>query len=212
MIFVIMGAPGAGKGTQCELLAEKIGALKISTGDVLRKHIQEGTGLGLQIRDLMESGRLVSDDILLAVVDQELERAGKRHVLLDGFPRTLKQAEALADHPVSGVYHIDVSEADLIERLVGRLVCAHCGSTYHSKNRPPKQAGICDRCGEGLSTRADDERAKVQVRLSVYEEQTKPVFEFYQDLGLYHRIDGSRAPSLVLSDLEQQISAKIAAG
>ena len=172
MILVLMGAPGAGKGTQSEFLKERFGFSGISTGDALRRHIREGTEIGLSAKKEVEGGNLVSDELLVGILKSELELLGdSRTVLLDGFPRTVAQAKALNNlvgaDDVKAVF-IDVSFDVLVDRLSGRRICVKCDSTFHLQTKVPVKYGICDNCGGPLSVRADDEERKVKVRLDVF--------------------------------------------
>lgn len=195
MILVLMGAPGAGKGTQADMLVEKEGFVKVSTGDALRRQIQLGTEIGKKASGIMAAGELVPDHILLEILKAELEDKADKVVLLDGYPRNLTQAQTLQEvsrtKAVRGVIHIDVDSEELVERLSGRRTCSNCGASYHVVYGPPKSEGVCDRCGGAIVQRPDDQEDKVKVRLQVYEENTKPVLDFYKNRGLYHHIDGS---------------------
>ena len=162
MIVILMGAPGAGKGTQADYLREDKGFIKISTGDLLRREVSSHSELGRKVRDIMDSGGLVSDSILLQIVKNALELYKDRNLVLDGFPRTVVQAQWLEENAaVSGVIHIDVDQEELIERLSGRLVCGTCESVYHSIRKPPMREGVCDKCGGTLNVRQDDRRDRV---------------------------------------------------
>ncbi len=195
MITVLFGAPGAGKGTQADLLADRLGYKKISTGDALRKHIRSGTEVGLKARSYMDEGKLVPDDVLLEVLGSELLSSGNANVLLDGYPRNTAQAEALGalvkSKGIRYCIHLDVNSNVLVDRISGRRTCSSCGSTYHITYNPSKVFGVCDRCGGDTVQRPDDSEDKVKVRLAVYEQQTKPVLEFYKNAGLYRRVDGT---------------------
>ncbi len=207
MITVLIGPPGAGKGTQADLLVEQLGYTKFSTGDVLRKHIKEKTPVGILAGDIMAGGGLVSDDILLEIIKVELDRASKEKILLDGYPRNLLQAAALGDLPykICDVVHIDVGRSDLIGRLSGRRVCSSCGSPFHVTANKPKKDGVCDKCGGQLVQRPDDAADKVAVRLDVYDSMTKPVLDYYQDRGLYRRVDGSGDPMRVFEGVRSAL-------
>ncbi len=194
MIVVLTGAPGAGKGTQADLLADRKGFRKLSTGDALRKHVKAGTEIGKIAGKIMEKGELVPDDVLFKILTAELGPNSKEVVLLDGYPRNISQAETLATlksvHPVKAVIHLDVAREELISRLSGRRVCASCGSTFHVSANPPKMAGICDKCGNTLQQRADDNPESVAVRLDVYEKNTRPILDFYAKQGNYRKVPG----------------------
>lgn len=194
MIVVLAGAPGAGKGTQADMLAAREGFRKISTGDALRKHIKQRSEIGLKAEAVMARGELVSDDILFQILKEELGDDASEKILLDGYPRNVNQAKTLESlgnmQPVVAAIHLDVESSELVSRLSGRRVCESCGSSYHATMSPPKHTGICDRCGGTLKQRPDDQEESVRTRLSVYDNLTKPVLEFYREKGLYHRVDG----------------------
>jgi adenylate kinase len=209
MITLLIGPPGAGKGTQADLLVEKCGFRKLSTGDVLRKHIRNKTKIGLLAADVMASGGLVSDDILFQVLKEELRGSENEKVLLDGYPRNLHQAatlESLDSMTVGCVVHIDVDRKELIGRLSGRRTCSACGSSYHVTANKPLHEGRCDKCGGELVQRPDDLEDKVAVRLDVYDSMTRPVLDYYRERGLYRRVDGSGSPASVYTRLEAVLS------
>jgi adenylate kinase len=211
MIVVLTGAPGAGKGTQAELLAEKCGLIKVSTGDALRKHVKNGTEIGRVADEIMKRGDLVPDDVLFEIIKQELAEAGKKTVLLDGYPRNLSQAETLATlvetHPVKVAIQLEVEKEELFRRLSGRRVCCSCGATYHIDNNPPKSEGTCDQCGQNaVSQRSDDNPESVNRRLEVYEDNTRPILHFYQQRDLLKKVSGSGATETIFSTLKGVIS------
>ena len=214
MIVILMGAPGAGKGTQSERLETQLGFVKISTGDILRNHIARRTKIGLAAKDLMDEGKLVPDEILLEVLAEELGRVGDRVALLDGFPRTLKQAEALeriaAKKPIKAVIQIKVDEAVIIERLASRLLCGQCGAVYTSKIQGKvgqhQAGGKCPECSGSLGTRPDDAPEKVRFRLKVYADQTRPVLDFYAKKHLCHMVDGSQSVENVFKQIKEIIT------
>lgn len=209
MIVLLTGAPGAGKGTQAELLAERDGFRKISTGDALRRQIRLATPVGLKAKSFMDEGRLVPDEVLFDVLKAELGNNLNERILLDGYPRNISQAKTLksmADiHPVKGAIHLDVDREALIARISGRRVCGQCGATFHAETNPPKMAGICDKCGGAVAQRKDDEESKVRVRLEVYDSETKPILDFYKNEGLYHRIDGNGDTENVYSTVKREM-------
>ena len=208
MIIILIGAPGAGKGTQADLIAERQGFKKVSTGDALRRHIKQGTEIGSKAKSLMADGKLVPDDILLGILHSELEAAGKKSVLLDGYPRNLAQAKSLqmiAGLEISAVIHLDVEEASLILRISGRRTCSSCGTSYHVVSSPAKSGDRCDKCSNELIQRPDDLEDKVRVRLQVYQDVTRPVLDFYRDLGIYHRVDGNDSTEEVYQALTQRL-------
>ena len=211
MIVVLTGAPGAGKGTQADILEAELGYRKVSTGDALRKHIKAGTEVGKVAKDIIEAGNLVPDDVLFEVLKEELGGKSDEKILLDGYPRNVNQAKTLktlADvHPVKAAIHLDVPTSSLIERLSGRRVCSQCGRSCHVIYDAPKQEGVCDHCGGALAQRPDDAEEKVKVRLNVYEQETKPILDFYQAEGLYQRLDGSGAQQQVFAELREIVAA-----
>jgi adenylate kinase len=211
MIVVLTGAPGAGKGTQADILVEKGGFRKLSTGDALRKHVKLGTDIGKVAGAIMERGELVPDDVLFKVLRAELGTDRKEVVLLDGYPRNVAQAETLATlgevHPVKLAVHLDVPKEELISRLSGRRVCSGCGATYHVDNNPTKKTGLCDKCGGAVVQRADDRAEAVAVRLDVYEKNTRPVLDYYAKKGLYKKVDGTGGTDVVFARLKGMIDA-----
>ena len=212
MIVILTGAPGAGKGTQADLLSARCGFKKVSTGDALRKHVKLGSPIGKVAAAVMERGELVSDDVLLQVVSEELNSIGVEDVvLLDGYPRNLGQAKALdvlgGLHSIAKVLHLDVDRTELIARLSGRRVCSGCGATFHVTENPPSKPGVCDRCAGDLVQRPDDRPESVAVRLDVYERSTKPILDFYSSKGLYRSVNGVGSLEEIYSRLEQHIRA-----
>jgi adenylate kinase len=197
MIVVLLGPPGAGKGTQAVRLAERQGAAHVASGDLFREALAAGTALGRQAQEYMERGELVPDDI---VVEMVLERLAKpdcdRGVILDGFPRTAAQAEALdgalaaRGRGVDAVLLMDVPEEAILERMTGRRICRECQAPYHIKFNPPAVEGRCDRCGGALYQRDDDREDTVRHRLAVYREQTLPLVSYYRQQGILHQVDG----------------------
>ena len=212
MRIVLVGPPGAGKGTQAQVLQQTFNIPHISTGDLLRQAVREETALGKQARSYMDKGELVPDELVTAMVAERLQRPDcASGFLLDGFPRTIAQAEALAvelarsGKELDGVISIMVPRADLIERLSGRRVCRECGAMYHERFDPPKKAGICDRCQGTLYQRSDDNAETVSARLSVYERATAPLLSYYRDRALLYEIDGSGTPE----EVSQRITATL---
>ncbi len=187
MKLILLGAPGAGKGTQAELLSAKLGIPTISTGNILRAAIKEGTPTGLEAKRYMDEGQLVPDSVIIGIVAQRLEQPDcAKGFILDGVPRTIGQAEALDAEGVTfdHVLSIEISDAEIEERMSGRRVCQSCGAPYHVKARPPKQEGVCDSCGGVLVQREDDRAETVRKRLAVYHEETEPLKGFYEGKGI----------------------------
>ena len=187
MKLILLGAPGAGKGTQAEILSAKLGIPTISTGNILRAAIKEGTPIGLEAKSYMDAGKLVPDSVIIGIVAQRLERpdcAGG--FILDGVPRTIGQAEALDKAGVTfdKVLSIEISDTEIEERMSGRRVCQSCGAPYHVKAKPPKQEGVCDVCGGQLAQREDDKAETVRRRLEVYHAETEPLKGFYEGKGI----------------------------
>lgn len=203
MILLLMGAPGAGKGTQADLLAESRGYRKLSTGDALRIQIKQGTEIGKEAKSYMDSGKLVPDQVLLGILQTEIAASKGKTILLDGYPRNRAQALSLIElYGSAGVracVHLDVAQDDLIGRISGRRTCGACGASFHLISSPPKISGVCDRCKGTLEQRSDDAEDKVKVRLGVYEGETKPVLDVFESMGLYHRVDGSGSTQEVFS-------------
>lgn len=209
MQLLLMGPPGAGKGTQAVKLVEKFKIPQISTGDMFRAAVKAGTELGKKAKACMESGKLVPDEVTIGIVRERLSQDDcKKGFILDGFPRNVEQAKALEkildelNLKLTKVLNIHVPAADLIERAVGRRVCKKCGATYHVKFNAPKVENVCDNCGENLYQRADDNEETMKNRLSVYEESTRPLIDYYEKVGLYTEIDGRQPIDKVTEELE----------
>lgn len=194
MRIVLLGAPGSGKGTQAARISEEFGIPAISTGDMLRENIHAGTELGLKAKAFMDEGELVPDDIVLEMVGERFKQPDCANgCLLDGFPRTIPQAEALEKVAAPTIaLLIDVPDEVIEKRMSGRRVCPECGHTYHIVNIPPKVEGICDNCGAELMRREDDDPETVRERLHVYHEQTEPLADFYRGRGILKRVDGTQ--------------------
>lgn len=187
MKLIIIAAPGAGKGTQAEMISKHFGIPTISTGAILRKNIADKTELGAMAENYINDGKFVPDDIMIDIVRKRLnEDDCKKGFILDGFPRNLKQAEALdkSDIDIDMVLTIEVDDEKIVERLSGRLECKVCGSSFHKEHRKPKQNGICDNCGGELHTREDDKPEVIRDRLKTYYEQTEPLKKFYREKGM----------------------------
>ncbi|GLB61363.1 adenylate kinase [Cytobacillus sp. NCCP-133] len=209
MNLVLMGLPGAGKGTQAEKIVQKYGIPHISTGDMFRAAIKYETELGLKAKSFMDKGELVPDEVTIGIVRERLSKDDcENGFLLDGFPRTVAQADALEDiltdlnKKIDYVINIDVDQSILMERLTGRRICKDCGATYHLVFNPPTKDGECDRCGGELYQRADDNEGTVQNRLEVNIKQTKPLLDFYETKGYLRNIDGQQDINKVFSDLD----------
>src|SRR5699024_573829 len=210
--LILMGLPGAGKGTQAEKINETYHIPHISTGDMFRLAIKEGTELGQKAKEYMDQGALVPDDVTVGIVKERLGKDDcKEGFLLDGFPRTVAQAKSLQtllkemDKSIDYVLHVDVPEDDLVERLAGRRICPTCGATYHVMYNPPQKEGICDNEGSKLIQREDDQAETVKNRLNVNLEQMKPLLDFYHDKGYLVKIDGDQQIDQVFKDIQSTI-------
>ncbi|WLR42001.1 adenylate kinase [Bacillus carboniphilus] len=199
MNLLVMGPPGAGKGTQAEKIVEKYNIPHISTGDMFRAAIKEETELGLKAKSFIDQGALVPDEVTIGIVRERLGKDDcKKGFLLDGFPRTVAQAEALENilnslnKSIDYVINIKVDHSILLERLTGRRICKSCGATYHTLFNPPTKEGICDKCGGELYQRNDDNEETVENRLNVYVKQTEPLLNFYKSKGYLKHIDGQQ--------------------
>lgn len=187
MKLIMLGAPGAGKGTQAEILSKKLGIPTISTGNILRAAVKNGTPVGLKAKSFMDAGKLVPDDVILGIVEERLAQPDCMNgYILDGVPRTIAQAEFLEKDGVKFdvVLSIEISDAEIEKRMTGRRTCTCCGATFHVENNPPKVEGVCDKCGSELIQRVDDELATVRRRLEVYHAETEPLKGFYEARGL----------------------------
>lgn len=208
MFILLMGPPGAGKGTQAAKLVENFKIPHISTGDMFRAAVKEGTELGKQAKACMDAGQLVPDSITIGIVKERLAKADcQRGFILDGFPRTIAQAEALdrtlteLTIKLDRVVNITAPGSELVGRMTGRRICRSCGATYHVAFNAPKESGVCDKCSGELYQRDDDKEDTVINRLSVYQTQTQPLIEYYQDKGLYTEINGLQPIDDVLKDI-----------
>ncbi len=205
---VFLGAPGAGKGTQAAQLVGEKKVLHISTGDMLRQHIADGSALGKQAAGFMEAGQLVPDELIISMVEQRLEQPDARSSwVLDGFPRTVAQAEALSSclqgkqSGLSHVVYFPVPQDVLVKRLSGRWTCSGCGAIWNSQSKAPREAGVCDDCKGSLQQRKDDRPEAVSERLKVYLAQTEPLLDHYRAQGLLVEVDADRKPELVYEEL-----------
>ncbi len=208
MYLLLMGPPGAGKGTQAAKLVERYDIPHVSTGDIFRGALQERTPLGLEAKRYMDVGALVPDQVTVGITRERLAKSDcLGGFILDGFPRTLQQAHALDQMlakmgiRLNRVVNIVVPDEDLIPRLTGRRICQSCGATYHMEFRPPVKPGICDRCGGELYQRADDQEITVRERLEVYRRQTQPLIQYYLDRDLYTEINGAQPADTVFRDI-----------
>ena len=214
MQLLLMGPPGAGKGTQAAELVKKFNIPHISTGDMFRAAVKEGTELGKQAKAVMDAGGLVPDEITIGIVKERLAKDDcRKGFILDGFPRTVEQADALAKIlddlgiKLTRVLNIHVPFENLIERAVGRRICKSCGATYHVKFNPTHKDGICDECGGDLYQRKDDNEETMKNRLSAYENSTKPLIDYYKKADLYTEIDGRQPIDKVTEDLVSVLSS-----
>ena len=208
MKIVMLGAPGAGKGTQADKIAEKYHIPHISTGDIFRANIKNGTELGKKAKAYMDAGGLVPDELTVdLVLDRVKQDDCKNGYILDGFPRTIPQAEAFTaalekeNENVDYAIDVEVPDENIVKRMGGRRSCPNCGATYHIEYIPPKQEGICDNCGETLVLRNDDKPETVQNRLKVYHESTQPLIDFYKELGALRTVDGTQSMQDVFDNI-----------
>lgn len=209
MYILLMGPPGAGKGTQAEKLIREYGIPQISTGDMFRAAVKSGTALGKEAKSYMDKGALVSDSVTVGIVKERLAQDDcKKGWILDGFPRTTAQASALdailhdLGIQLTAVLDFNVNRDDLVKRVSGRLVCRQCGASFHKEFRPPKQEGVCDNCGGELYQRADDNEVTVRERLAVYDTSTKPLIDYYKVSGRYYEINGDQSMDKVFADVQ----------
>ena len=209
MNILLLGPPGAGKGTQAKRLEERYGMVQLSTGDMLRAERASGSALGRQVQAIMDAGKLVSDDIMIALIAQRIVGLKGKGFILDGFPRTVPQAEALDEMlqengiAVDHVIELTVDEGALIDRISGRFSCSKCGASYHDRYHRPKHEGVCDICGSHDFTRRPDDKAEtVKARLAAYRDQTAPILPYYRGKGLLRSIDGMADIDLVTKQIE----------
>ena len=207
MRLIMFGAPGAGKGTQAAILSERLGVPTISTGNILRAAVKNGTPVGLQAKRYMDAGQLVPDEVIIGIVAERLEEDDcKKGYILDGVPRTIAQAEALENAGVQFdcVLDIEVPDSEIMSRMTGRRACTACGATYHVEAAPPKAEGVCDSCGGALVQREDDKPETVQSRLDVYHSQTEPLKKFYGERGVLKTVpfqSGIEATTQAITDI-----------
>jgi adenylate kinase len=210
--LIFFGPPGAGKGTQAKRLVQELRVPHLSTGDILREAIRQDSPLGQKARPLMEAGKLVPDELVIGIVDERIAQPdAKAGFILDGFPRTIPQAEALQralqshGRKVDAVVSLEVPEEELVARLSGRRSCPKCGAVYHVVSSPPKRAGFCDVCDSGLIQREDDREDKVKERLRVYGAQTAPLKAWYGDQGLLRAVQGVGSPEGIFAEIRRAL-------
>jgi len=209
MNIILMGPPGAGKGTQADLIKASFPIPHISTGDMFREAVSNGTELGREAKKYMDAGQLVPDSVTIGIVAERLQQPDCQNgFMLDGFPRTTVQAEALSDvlaqmgKKLEAAFNIAVPNDILIDRMAGRVSCQNCKAVYNTRFNPPAKAGLCDKCGGELIHRDDDNEDTVKNRLNVYMSQTKPLIDYYSEHGILHNIDGNRATGVVFDEIK----------
>ena len=214
MKIVMLGAPGAGKGTQADKIAEKYNIPHISTGDIFRSNIKAGTELGKKAKSFIDQGLLVPDEVTIGMLLDRIHEADcENGYILDGFPRTIPQAEsrtaALKENgeAIDFALDVEVPDANIVNRMAGRRACLKCGATYHTEFAAPKKEGICDKCGSELVLRDDDKPETVQKRLEVYHEQTHPLIDYYKKKGVLHAIDGTLSMETVFKNIVDILGA-----
>lgn len=214
MKIIMLGAPGAGKGTQAKKIAEKYHIPHISTGDIFRANIKGGTELGMKAKSYMDQGQLVPDDVTIGMLLDRISEADcAGGYVLDGFPRTIPQAESLTralqerDEKMDYAVNVDVPDQAIVNRMSGRRACLACGATYHIVYNAPKKDGVCDSCGESLVLRDDDKPETVQKRLTVYHDQTQPLIDYYQQAGILATVDGTKDLNDVFADITAILGA-----
>ena len=211
MKLVFLGKPGAGKGTQADRMSDEWDLLHASTGDMFREAVDEGTEVGKQAKEYMDKGLLVPDEVTCRVVE-EMVVERHDHYVLDGFPRTVPQADALEEmlqkrnQELDGVLCFDIDEEEATKRLTGRLVCEDCGKNYHESFMPPEKEGVCDNCGGALKTRSDSTKGAVEKRMEEYREKTRPLIDYYDDKDLLRTVDASLPPDEVSEKTRQVLS------
>ena len=214
MKIIMLGAPGAGKGTQAQMIADKFNIPHISTGDIFRANIKNGTELGKKAKEFMDKGLLVPDELTVQLLlDRVANDDCKNGYVLDGFPRTIPQADVLDSEltklgdKVDFAVNVDVPDENIVRRMSGRRACLKCGATYHIEHIPPKTEGICDKCGSELVQREDDKPETVQNRLSVYHEQTQPLIDYYDKKNILKTVDGTKDMQEVFNDIVNILNA-----
>lgn len=214
MKIIMLGAPGAGKGTQAKKIAEKYGIPHISTGDIFRANIKGGTELGMKAKSYMDQGQLVPDDVTIGMLLDRISQADcENGYVLDGFPRTIPQAESLTEalekrgEKMDFAVDVDVPDEAIVTRMGGRRACLKCGATYHVDFNPPKAEGVCDKCQDKLVLRDDDKPETVQKRLTVYHDQTQPLIDYYKGQGILVTVDGTKELNQVFQDIAAVLGA-----
>ncbi len=215
MNLILLGPPGAGKGTQAQMIVERYHIPQISTGDILRAAVKEGTSLGKQAKTFMDRGQLVPDEVVIGIIDERLKASDcKTGFILDGFPRTTPQAEALQailtkiGKSVDHVINIEVDPEELVRRLTGRRTCNNCGGMFHILFHPPQKEGVCDRCGGTLYQREDDREETIRTRLKEYQKQTAPLIQYYQNKKLLRPIQGVGGQNQIFEQIIRVLDAK----
>jgi len=212
--LVLLGPPGAGKGTQARMLAERLGVPQIASGDLLRSAARAGTTLGLKAKEIMNRGQLVPDEVVLKLIEERMhQKDAQKGFILDGFPRSRAQAEALramlgrANQAIDRVIALSVPDSEVVRRNSGRRTCRNCGASFHVEFDPPRVAGRCDKCGGELQQREDDKEETVRARLKVYEQSTRPLVEYYARKGKLARVDGLGKPEEILKRILKALGA-----
>ena len=204
MKLIFLGAPGAGKGTQAEVISEKLSIPTISTGNIIRAALKNGTEMGLKAKEFIEAGKLVPDDVVIGIIKERLAESDCNNgFILDGFPRTIPQAEALDNMGIiiDKVVDIEVPDEDVVNRMSGRRTCKGCGASYHIQNKPSKVEGVCDSCGGELTIRKDGAPETVLDRLNVYHEQTEPLKDFYEKCGKLRIVEGTKPINEITAEI-----------
>ncbi len=213
MYVLFLGPPGCGKGTQAQYLTEATDFLQLSTGDLIRAEIKAKTELGKQLESLYSSGKLVDGGLVLKMVQKVVASEGAKSILFDGFPRTVSQATAFGEFlqsvnkKLDCVFSFSLADSEILDRISGRMTCADCKAVYHAKTNPPKNEGICDKCGGELVKRTDDSRESVKLRLEEYHRETEPLKEFYKKENLVYEIDASQPIEMVRKQIFNKIEA-----
>ncbi|OGP64123.1 MAG: adenylate kinase [Deltaproteobacteria bacterium RBG_13_47_9] len=212
MNLILLGPPGAGKGTQARMIIERYHIPQISTGDILRKAVKDETDLGRRAKTFMDQGQLVSDEVVIGIIDQRLRASDcNPGFILDGFPRTIGQAEALQSilikigKSIDHVINIEVDPEELVRRLTGRRTCKDCGAMFHQISHPPKREGVCDQCGGLLYQREDDQEETIRVRLNEYEKQTAPLSQYYQNRRVLRSVEGMGGQAQIFERIVRQL-------